>query len=75
VDETLPSEHRHDLGLRSNRLLVGRERIVMTSFRFSVPVAARVGLLSMVAGWVTGHLVGGLVSPTASPFLAGGTSS
>jgi DMSO/TMAO reductase YedYZ molybdopterin-dependent catalytic subunit len=47
---------------------------VMTS-RLSVPVAALVGLLSMVAGLAVGHLVGGFISPTSSPFLAvGGTA-
>ncbi|MDQ4021657.1 MAG: molybdopterin-dependent oxidoreductase [Actinomycetota bacterium] len=41
----------------------------------SVPVAALVGLLAVAAGLGVGHLVGGLVSPTASPFLAvGGTA-
>jgi DMSO/TMAO reductase YedYZ molybdopterin-dependent catalytic subunit len=43
--------------------------------RLSVAVAALVGLLSMVAGLATGHLVGGLISPTASPFLAVGSSA
>jgi DMSO/TMAO reductase YedYZ molybdopterin-dependent catalytic subunit len=38
-------------------------------------VAAIVGLLSMGAGLATGHLVGGLISPTASPFLAVGASA
>ena len=47
----------------------------MTSFRLSVPVAALVGLLPMVTGLATGHLVGGLVSPTSLPFLAVGASS
>ena len=47
---------------------------VITS-RLSVPVAALVGLLSMVAGLAVGHLVGGFLSPTASPFFAvGGTA-
>jgi hypothetical protein len=47
---------------------------VMTS-RLSVPVAALVGLLSMVAGLAVGHLVGGFISPSSSPFLAvGGTA-
>jgi DMSO/TMAO reductase YedYZ molybdopterin-dependent catalytic subunit len=41
----------------------------------SVPVAALVGLLSMAAGLATGHLVGGFISPTASPFLAVGASA
>ncbi|PZS17129.1 MAG: molybdopterin-binding protein, partial [Pseudonocardiales bacterium] len=43
--------------------------------RLSVPVAALVGLLSMAAGLATGHLVGGLISPTASPLLAVGASA
>lgn len=43
--------------------------------RLSVPVAALVGLLSMAAGLATGHLVGGRISPTASPFLAVGASA
>jgi DMSO/TMAO reductase YedYZ molybdopterin-dependent catalytic subunit len=43
--------------------------------RLSAPVAAFVGLLSVVAGLGVGHLVAGLVSPTASSFLAvGGTA-
>ncbi len=43
--------------------------------RLSVPVAALVGLLSVVAGLAVGHLVGGFISPTSSPFLAvGGTA-
>lgn len=47
---------------------------VITS-RLSVPVAALVGLLSMVAGLAVGHLVSGFISPTSSPFLAvGGTA-
>ena len=47
---------------------------VITS-RLSAPVAAQVGLLSMVAGLAVGHLVGGFLSPTASPFFAvGGTA-
>lgn len=46
----------------------------MTS-RLSVPVAALVGLMSMVAGLAVGHLVGGFMSPISSPFLAvGGTA-
>ena len=44
---------------------------VMTS-RLSVPVAAMVGLLSLVAGLTVGHLVGGFISLAASPFLAVG---
>ncbi len=44
----------------------------MTSSRLSVPVAALVGVLSVAAGLALGHLVGGLVSPTASPFFAVG---
>ncbi len=47
----------------------------MTSTRLSVPVAALVGLLPMAAGLATGHLVGGLISPTASPFVAVGSSA
>ncbi len=47
----------------------------MTSTRLSVPVAALVGLLSTVAGLAAGHLVGGFISPTASPFLAVGGSA
>jgi hypothetical protein len=42
----------------------------MTSSRLSVSVAALVGLLPMAAGLAMGHLVGGLVSSIASPFLA-----
>src|SRR5262245_34631518 len=47
----------------------------MTSSRLSVPVATLVGLLSMAAGLATGHLVGGLISPTASPFVAVGATA
>ncbi len=43
--------------------------------RLPVAVAALIGLLSLVAGLGTGHLVGGLISPTASPFLAVGASA
>lgn len=43
--------------------------------RLPVAVAALIGLLSMVAGLATGHLVGALISPTASPFLAVGASA
>jgi DMSO/TMAO reductase YedYZ molybdopterin-dependent catalytic subunit len=51
----------------------------VTSSRLAVRLsrsgAAFVGLLSVAAGLALGHLVGGLVSPTASPFLAvGGTA-
>ncbi|MGH4001583.1 MAG: molybdopterin-dependent oxidoreductase, partial [Pseudonocardiaceae bacterium] len=51
----------------------------MTSSRLSVRLsilgAAAVGLLAVAAGLGTGHLVGGLVSPTASPFLAVGNTA
>ncbi len=47
----------------------------MTSSRLSVPVAALVGLLSVAAGLAVGHLVGGLISPTASPFVAVGDAT
>ncbi len=51
----------------------------MTSSRLSVrlPVlgAAAAGLLSVAAGLGAGHLVGGLVAPTASPFLAVGNTA
>lgn len=47
----------------------------MTSSRLSGPVAALAGLLSVAAGLAAGHLVGGLISPTASPFLAVGNSA
>ncbi len=43
--------------------------------RLSAPVAALVGLLSVAAGLGVGHLVAGLVSPTASPFLAVGSTA
>lgn len=46
------------------------EWLGVISSRLSVPVAALVGLLSMVAGLAVGHLVGGFISPTASPFFA-----
>ncbi|MGB8202414.1 MAG: molybdopterin-binding protein, partial [Pseudonocardiaceae bacterium] len=48
---------------------------VAPATRLPVAVAALIGLLSMVAGLATGHLVGGLISPTASPFLAVGASA
>jgi DMSO/TMAO reductase YedYZ molybdopterin-dependent catalytic subunit len=38
-------------------------------------VAALVGLLSVAAGLGVGHLVGGLVAPAASPFLAVGNTA
>ncbi len=41
----------------------------------SAPVAALIGLLSVAAGLGVGHLVAGLVSPSASPFLAVGGSA
>ncbi|MDQ3900986.1 MAG: molybdopterin-binding protein, partial [Actinomycetota bacterium] len=44
----------------------------MTASRLSVLVAALVGLLSLVAGLAVGHLVGGFISPSSSPFLAVG---
>lgn len=47
----------------------------MTSSRLSGPVAALAGLLSVAAGLAAGHLVGGLISPSASPFLAVGNSA
>ncbi|HEY6424135.1 MAG TPA: molybdopterin-dependent oxidoreductase [Pseudonocardiaceae bacterium] len=43
-----------------------------SSSRLSVAVAALVGVLSVAAGLGVGHLVGVLISPTASPFLAVG---
>src|ERR671939_30412 len=47
----------------------------MTSSRLSVPVAALAGLLSVLAGLAMGHLVGGLISSGASPFLAVGATA
>ncbi|MDQ3761665.1 MAG: molybdopterin-dependent oxidoreductase [Actinomycetota bacterium] len=47
----------------------------MTTSRLTVAVAALVGLLSTAAGLAAGHLVGKLISPTASPFLAVGGSA
>ena len=52
-----------------------RERAGMTSTRLASSIAATVGLLSMAAGLALGHLVGVLISPTASPFLAVGSSA
>ena len=46
-----------------------------SSDRLSLPVAALAGLLSVVAGLGVGHLVGGLMSPAASPFLAVGNTA
>ncbi|MGH3772291.1 MAG: molybdopterin-dependent oxidoreductase, partial [Pseudonocardiaceae bacterium] len=43
--------------------------------RLPLAVAVLVGLLSMAAGLATGHLVGGFISPTASPFLAVGSGA
>jgi DMSO/TMAO reductase YedYZ molybdopterin-dependent catalytic subunit len=57
------------------RWSVGIEWLGVITSRLSVPVAALVGLLSVVAGLAVGHLVGGFISPTSSPFLAvGGTA-
>lgn len=54
---------------------MGFEWLGVITSRLSVPVAALVGVLSMVAGLAVGHLVGGLISPSSSPFLAvGGTA-
>ncbi|MBV9140473.1 MAG: molybdopterin-dependent oxidoreductase [Pseudonocardiales bacterium] len=47
----------------------------INTFRLSSPVAAFVGLLSVAAGLGVGHLVAGLVSSRASPFLAVGNSA
>jgi DMSO/TMAO reductase YedYZ molybdopterin-dependent catalytic subunit len=47
----------------------------MTSIRLSAPVAALTGLLSMAVGLATGHLVGGFIAPTASPFVAVGATA
>jgi DMSO/TMAO reductase YedYZ molybdopterin-dependent catalytic subunit len=51
----------------------------MTSTRLrastAAPAAAAVGLLSMAAGLAVGHLVGALISPSASPLLAVGASA
>jgi hypothetical protein len=41
----------------------------------SVSLAGLVGLLSIATGLGTGHLVGELILPTASPFLAVGASA
>lgn len=41
----------------------------------AAPAAAAVGLLSMAAGLAVGHLVGALISPSASPLLAVGASA
>ena len=70
-----PGEHRHDLGLRLNLRLVGLERLVVTSSRLSVWVAAFCGLLSMAAGLAMEHLFGGLLSSISSPVLAVSASS
>jgi DMSO/TMAO reductase YedYZ molybdopterin-dependent catalytic subunit len=47
----------------------------MTSTRLSVPAAVVIGLLSIAAGLATGHLVGALISPSASPLLAVGATA
>ncbi|MGH4011887.1 MAG: molybdopterin-dependent oxidoreductase [Pseudonocardiaceae bacterium] len=47
----------------------------MTSSRLSVPGAGLVGLLPVAAGLGVGHLVGGLVSPAASPLFAVGDTA
>ncbi|MGH3671150.1 MAG: molybdopterin-dependent oxidoreductase, partial [Pseudonocardiaceae bacterium] len=41
----------------------------------SAPVAALLGLLAMAAGLAMGHLIGGFLSPSASPFIAVGSSA
>ncbi|HZS22711.1 MAG TPA: hypothetical protein VFA63_17220, partial [Pseudonocardiaceae bacterium] len=55
-----------------NRWSVCYERVGVMMSRLSVPVAAGVGLLSLIAGLAVGHLAGGFISPAASPFLAVG---
>lgn len=58
-----------------NRWLGGLEWLSVITSRLSAPVAALVGLLSMVAGLAVGHLVNEFISPTSSPFLVvGGTA-
>jgi DMSO/TMAO reductase YedYZ molybdopterin-dependent catalytic subunit len=58
-----------------NHWSVNFEWLDVITSRLSVPVAALVGLLSMVAGLAVGHLVGGFISPSSSPLLAvGGTA-
>ncbi|MFN2495677.1 MAG: molybdopterin-dependent oxidoreductase [Pseudonocardiaceae bacterium] len=46
-----------------------------TSSRLAAPITALVGLLSVAAALGVGHLVAGLVSPSASPLLAVGSSA
>lgn len=43
--------------------------------RLSLPVATLIGVLSVAAALAAGHLVAGLVGPTASPFIAVGNSA
>ncbi|MGH3795578.1 MAG: molybdopterin-dependent oxidoreductase [Pseudonocardiaceae bacterium] len=43
--------------------------------RLSAPVAALTGVLSVAAALGTGHLVAGVVSPPASPFVAVGSAA
>jgi uncharacterized membrane protein HdeD (DUF308 family) len=71
----LAGESCHDMVSLANRCRWRLEWLGVITSRLSVPVAALVGLLSMVAGLAVGHLVGGFLSPTASPFFAvGGTA-
>ncbi|HEX8932682.1 MAG TPA: hypothetical protein VF788_00485, partial [Pseudonocardiaceae bacterium] len=58
-----------------NHWSVGFEWLGVITSGLSIPVAALVGLSSMVAGLAVGHLVGGFITPSSSPFLAvGGTA-
>ena len=43
--------------------------------RLAVPVAAAIGVLSVLAALAAGHLLAGFVGPTASPFIAVGNSA
>ncbi|MDX6295971.1 MAG: hypothetical protein QOH50_5224, partial [Kribbellaceae bacterium] len=47
----------------------------VTTAELPVPVAALVGLVAMAAGLAVGHLVGGFISPSVSPFFAVGSSA
>jgi DMSO/TMAO reductase YedYZ molybdopterin-dependent catalytic subunit len=52
-----------------------RHDVTRSASSIAAVVAATAGLLSMAAGLALGHLVGVLISPTASPFLAVGSSA
>ena len=68
------SDEPSAVGATNSGYIAGITVDINTS-RLSAPVAAFVGLLSVAAGLGVGHLVAGLVSSTASPFLAVGSTA